>query len=125
MLNDIFVKKHYTPPFLPINENDIVMDIGAIIGIFTLFATGKTRNSIYAFEPFLENVDLLNRNIQVNNLNNVVVKRFAVTDKVGKIRLFLSKNVGGYTIIPRDCKEKIKEFIIVPTLDLKNIFKKK
>ncbi|GAI83002.1 unnamed protein product [marine sediment metagenome] len=90
MVDEIFFKRVYTPNDLPIGSDDIVVDIGANIGIFTILAASRTRNVIYAFEPFPENVEFLNHNIYTNGFHNIITHTVAVSDKVGVERLFLT-----------------------------------
>ena len=52
MTYEIFIKNIYLPDYLSIGENDIVIDIGANIGLFSLFAAKYTKNKIFAIEPF-------------------------------------------------------------------------
>lgn len=47
MVYEIFFRNVYNPVNLPIEANDIVVDIGANIGVFTLFAASRTQNTIY------------------------------------------------------------------------------
>jgi len=61
MVDQIFFEKIYTPEILAIKKNDVVVDIGACIGIFTLFAAKNTKNKIYAFEPHPDNVTFLRK----------------------------------------------------------------
>ena len=45
---------------LLIDENDVVVDVGAHIGLFALYASQFCNNGkIYSFEPVKENYDLL------------------------------------------------------------------
>src|ERR1700731_2980754 len=67
LVRDIFFEKVYTPFNLPIEDNDIVVDIGANCGVFTLFAASRTRNAVHAFEPSPGNFEVLKRNITVNS----------------------------------------------------------
>ncbi len=75
-----------------LKQGDIVLDIGANIGYFTLtFAkivgpTGK----VYAFEPNSENMNILKKNVEVNGYTNVIFIEKAVSNKNGKLRLYLS-----------------------------------
>ncbi|MEO8953774.1 MAG: hypothetical protein ABI396_18180, partial [Ktedonobacteraceae bacterium] len=39
----IFYQGIYTPHYLPIERDDVVVDIGANIGVFTVYAATKTR----------------------------------------------------------------------------------
>ena len=76
-----------------IHRGDIVVDIGAHIGYYTLqFAnlvgpTGK----VYAFEPEPKNFELLKKNVQINKHDNVVLIQKIVSDKVGIVEFFISK----------------------------------
>ena len=55
--------------FLNINKNDVVLDVGANIGDFTLLASLKA-NKVIAIEPNIGTFALLRRNIQ--SLGNVI-----------------------------------------------------
>lgn len=84
-----------------VKPGNIVVDIGAHIGYYTLiFAklvgpTGK----VFAFEPDPENFSLLKKNIEMNGYKNVILVQKAVADKNSKIKLYLSeKNKGDHRI---------------------------
>ena len=55
-----------------LNKNDIVIDAGANMGIFTLFAAHKKVGKIYAFEPQKNSIEVLKANINNNNLMDLV-----------------------------------------------------
>ena len=58
------------------------IDIGANQGIYSLVAAkNKNFKKIYSFEPVTENFKLLKKNIKLNNLKNVISKKFAISDK--------------------------------------------
>src|SRR3972149_2234781 len=84
-----------------IKKDDVVIDIGANIGYYTLiFAklvgdTGK----VFAFEPDPTNFELLRKNIEANGYKNVTLEQKALSDKEGKVTLALSKqNAAGHHI---------------------------
>lgn len=53
-------------------DNDVFWDIGANIGVYTLYA-GITQNiQVFAFEPSAPNYMLLNKNIEFNNLSKSI-----------------------------------------------------
>jgi len=84
-----------------IKKGDIVIDIGANIGYFTLlFAKCVGQNGkVFAFEPEPKNFELLKKNISVNKYENVVCENSAVSNKNEKIKLYLSeKSVGQHRI---------------------------
>ena len=65
-----------------IHSGDVVLDIGAHIGYYTLqFANlvGST-GKVYAFEPEPKNFELLKKNVQINKHDNVVL----IQKKIGR-----------------------------------------
>jgi FkbM family methyltransferase len=77
-----------------IKEGYIVLDIGANIGYYTLIAAklvGKN-GRVFAFEPDPTNFALLKRNVEVNGYRNVELVRKAVSNKTGKIKLYLGES---------------------------------
>lgn len=82
-LEDIFFNQAYNPPHLSIGKNDLVVDIGANIGVFTIYAASKTANAVYAFEPSRSCFEVLKQNVQANRLENVKFFNYAVADKSG------------------------------------------
>lgn len=84
-----------------IGNGDIVLDIGANIGYYTLIAAKIVgdEGKVFAFEPDPENFSLLKKNIEINGYRNVTPVQKAVSDKSGKIKLFLSEdNKAGHRI---------------------------
>ena len=84
----------YYEPFITafvkdmIKEGDIVIDIGAHIGYYTLLFSklvGKT-GKVFAFEAHPDNFTLLKQNVETNGYTNVVVENKAVSNYNGKIK---------------------------------------
>jgi FkbM family methyltransferase len=72
-----------------LNSGGIAVDIGASTGFFTLLMShlvGPT-GRVYAFEPVKATVDILRRNLELNEAANVEVKPVAVSDAVGSVVL--------------------------------------
>lgn len=96
--HDLLVKGVYEPKTTSlfkkvIREGDIVVDVGAHIGYYTLLASrlvGDT-GKVYAFEPEPRNYDLLLKNLELNNVKNVVAIKKAVSNKKGTLKFYLSK----------------------------------
>ncbi len=86
-----------------IKEGQIVLDIGANIGYYTLiFANlvGK-KGHVFAFEPEPDNFDLLKKNVETNNYKNTTTENLAVSNKIGNVKLYLCKsNAGQHKIFP-------------------------
>src|SRR5262245_6260043 len=54
------------------NGTDVLVDIGANVGMYTIWSA-KTRGvRVFAFEPEAQNYALLNRNIAMNQVGNLV-----------------------------------------------------
>lgn len=84
-----------------VKEGDIVVDIGANIGYYTLMASSLVGPSgkVYAFEPDPINHSLLVKNIELNGFSNIVTEQKAVSDKNGKLKFYLNKDdVGAHTL---------------------------
>lgn len=80
-----------------IKEGDVVLDLGANIGYYTLIFAKRTgpKGKVFAFEPDPDNFALLGKNIQANGYCNVVAALQAVSNKTEKIKLYLSKDNKG------------------------------
>jgi FkbM family methyltransferase len=79
-----------------IDKSDIVYDIGANIGVFSLYIAEKKNAKVYAFEPESLNYATLNRNIFHNNLqNNIIALNIAANDKEELAVLNLSNFIAG------------------------------
>lgn len=105
-----------------IKEGEVVLDIGANIGYYTLIAArivGK-KGKVFAFEPHPENFALLKKNVEINGYDNVVLINKAVSNKNGKVRLYLSeRDTGASSIYPEDSQKSIE----VETIRLDDYFK--
>lgn len=70
-----------------IKRGDVVLDIGANIGYYTLiFAkiVGED-GKVFAFEPDPTNFALLKRNVEINGYKNILLVQKAVSNKSGKL----------------------------------------
>src|ERR671921_608513 len=87
--------EHFTP-----KQGDIVVDIGAHIGRYTIIASKRvgTNGKVVAIEANPGNFEMLNRNIKLNKLANVIPLNYAVYSKETKIKLYLPGEESGYTI---------------------------
>lgn len=66
-----------------IKEGDVVVDVGAYIGVFSLLASERVGNKgcVYAFEPVPRNYERLMRNLKVNQVKNVKAYNLGLSDK--------------------------------------------
>lgn len=69
-----------------LREGDVVFDIGANVGFHTCFAGNAVGSGeVFAFEPYTENVEQLQRNIKNNELDNVNVFPVPLSDETGDV----------------------------------------
>ena len=76
--------------------DDLLVDIGANVGLYALCAAAFRRARVYAFEPESQNYAVLNRNIHLNGLDDrVTAYCVALSDRSGFDLLYLSKLSAG------------------------------
>ncbi|PIN67680.1 MAG: hypothetical protein COV98_01990 [Candidatus Altarchaeum sp. CG12_big_fil_rev_8_21_14_0_65_33_22] len=106
-----------------IKEGDVVMDIGANIGYYTLVAAKLVgaNGKVYAFEPESINFSFLKKSVEINNYENVICEKKAVSNENGKLKLFLHKfQTGAYTLVGGG-----DNYVEVETVKLDDYFKDK
>lgn len=82
----IFIKKDYGN----VDDNSVIIDIGANIGVYSIFAAQSKNTIVYAYEPMSNNFNLLRENIKFNKLEkNIFPFDLAIGARKGKRRLYL------------------------------------
>jgi len=119
IIEEIFFSRVYNPVDFEIRPGDIVVDIGANIGVFTLFAALRTEKKVYAFEPFPGNCRLLKANLSVNAIGNVQCETAAISDKEGVGKLFLGSISGGHLLFDLGAAKTQGRSVEVKTTTLK------
>jgi len=67
-------------------QSEVILDIGANTGLYSIISRKINSNAkIYAFEPYVVNSNRLKKNIQLNNLDEIVIIEKAVGNQVGEI----------------------------------------
>lgn len=105
IFKEIFVNNVYSQGEVKINENDIVFDIGANVGVFSLYASQIKGTQVYAFEPHPKNFAVLSNNIKQNNIQNIKCFEFALGAD-NEDRVLLEGNIaGGHKFSYKDVSE--------------------
>jgi len=105
-----------------IEMGNIVVDVGANIGLHTLNMArivGKT-GQVFAFEPDPSNFEILKKNVKINNYRNIILEQKAVGDKHGRTTLYQSDHPGKHRIFPQT--EQAKSQVQVELTNLDNYF---
>jgi len=93
----------------------VFVDIGANLGEYSLFAAKRVkRGKVLAFEPLPTMNSLLEENIKLNELSNVVISKYGLSNNNGVLPIHEIENVheGLSTFYPGE--RKIKQRIEVP-----------
>ena len=120
-LTNVWMINEYDIDSFEINPSDIIIDVGAHIGLFSLLVsqfckTGK----IFSFEPIRENFDLLVSNLGLNHTENVFPFNVGISKNSGKLNLFLNNDQSAHSIFPKG-----SESITVEATSLQKIFDEK
>jgi FkbM family methyltransferase len=89
------IVEHFRP-----KEGDIVVDVGAHIGRYTIIASKRVGESgkVIAIEAHPGNFEMLTRNIKLNKLTNVTALNYAVYSKESKLKLYVPGEESGFTV---------------------------
>ncbi len=117
-LTHVWLIGEYERENFEIKKDDVVIDVGGHIGLFTLYASQFCKNgSIFTFEPVTENFELLSENITSNNLQNIKYFNSAVSNSNSPVKLYLNKDAAGHSMF-----SKSSQSITVNSISLKQIF---
>ena len=117
-----------------VKEGDVVVDLGANVGYFTLLAAKLvgSKGKVYSFEPEPRNYGYLLKNIQLNGYDHVIASQKAVADRPGTVKLFFCRYDTGHHTIQKydgiqayrpDFVDVMKEFVEVEQVSLDDYFK--
>lgn len=124
-LTNVWLIEEYNAKKLKINKNDTIIDIGAHIGLFSIYVSQYCKDGrIFSFEPVPENYDLLKHNVDLNQIKNIKCFQKAVTDKATQIKMYLNNDFAAHSIFNVSEKSICVESIsLMEILDSYNIEK--
>jgi FkbM family methyltransferase len=122
LADEIFIKRIYTPSFLQVKPSDVVLDIGANIGVFSLYAAKCGASLVYSLEPLYQNTALISKNFKINKLKEPIIIRKAVSDTNGVSDFYLGDLDSHGRLLENDYKTEINNKKKVKTIKLTEIF---
>lgn len=115
---NVWIVEEYRRDGFEIGENDVVIDVGSHIGVFSVYASQFCRNGwIVSFEPINDNFRLLQDNVKLNKITNIKAFNVAVADKKDKVKIYHSDDQAAYTMYGNG-----QNYTEVDAVPLKEIF---
>jgi len=112
----IFAREDYGK----ITPNTCIVDIGANIGVFALFAAFSGAKAVYAFEPSSASYKVLLKNIRVNGIDSIIrAKRVAVVGQARAPVKFPRRSDVMNTILPESSDSD--DYDLVPAITFSEI----
>lgn len=103
-----------------LKTGDVVVDIGANIGYYALMEArlvGK-EGVVYGIEPSPKNINLLKKNIKLNNFKNLKTYQIGIGDKKGTAKMYVSPHSNLNSLVRQKNRKIINTIDIeVRTLD--------
>lgn len=91
IIKETWLDRFYERYGFPVGAEWTVIDVGAGIGDFAIFAaTRHPTNVVYAFEPYPESFHLLRENLRLNRVGNVYPFAQAIAARTGTVSLDIS-----------------------------------
>ena len=118
VIREIFQEQVYGHP-KHFDRDKAVIDIGANLGAFSIFALGHAVAEVHAYEPNVDNHKCLVANTAAFK-GRIHCHREAVTDKSKKATLYLSKHTGGHLCFPESGEGKLEQKRAVASTTLGN-----
>lgn len=118
-LTHVWLLQEYGRSGFEIRDTDIVIDVGAHIGLFALFSSQFCINGkVYCFEPVKENFDLLRTNLELNSVRNVVAINAAISTDNGIVTIYLDEDESGHSMYGTGIKQvQVKSFSLQDVFD--------
>jgi FkbM family methyltransferase len=95
------LKEEYHLDKIKIEDGDVIIDIGAHVGVVSTYLSKANPNSkIYSFEPSHNTYHCLEKNIQKNDIKNVKIHNRAITSDGRDVTMNMPVlNTGGSSLI--------------------------
>jgi len=104
-----------------VKRGDMVLDVGGNIGFFAVVISKIIKNGkIFCFEASPKNCKLIIKNIRINKCSNIILENKAVSEKNGKLRLYLYRETKYHRLYPTKGHDR---YVEVESVRLDDYFK--
>ncbi|MBI3913187.1 MAG: FkbM family methyltransferase [Chloroflexi bacterium] len=118
MILEIWGFKVYDDSKFTIKPQDVIIDIGAHIGVFAVRAAQQAYlGQVFAYEASKRNYDVLVENQRLNRLLNLHAHNVAVWDHTGSMELSFPESNGAFASLMQESSED-HETVDAMTLDM-------
>lgn len=126
MFEEVWVDERYSPPGWRLPPGGLVIDIGANVGVFSLWAVRRAgARRVIAFEPTPSTVEALRANLAHNRLGEVSVSQQAVGANRGAASLYARGPGAMNTMFPIDVfGSRFKDLGLVDVVTLDDVFER-
>jgi len=121
IFSEVFTEQQYFKHGITLNEGDCIFDIGANIGLFSLFISQLQKQvKIFSFEPIKQIFDVLQANIILYSLSNISLFNYGLSSEnnAEKLFTFYPNMAGNSTTKPL---EKLEQREVMNTVLDKNM----
>lgn len=95
------VMKAYESYFSSLEEDAVVIDVGAHVGAFSIMSAKRLKKGlVISFEPNPEIYHILKSNVYLNRLSNIIPLNVALADFCGKTGLVVPRDPSGGYLTP-------------------------
>lgn len=125
VVKSVFARRSYISDEVSIPHGGVVVDVGANIGAFSLFAA-RGAGTVLAFEPEPRNHERLRRNIDLNGFRNITPIPMAVSSKTGTCTFHIAAdgNSGAHSLHLTYGDSSPENTVTVETLSIADILER-
>ncbi len=100
-----------------LRKNDLFVDIGANVGVYSILSSAHCGARSIAIEPIPDTAKLLQANVDLNSINNLVrIKNCGVSSTLGKI--FFTTSLDSANHVKSDQDDQGETYMEIPTYPL-------
>lgn len=96
-VSEVFFTKIYEKDYVKVEVGDVIVDVGANLGLFSLYAQSFQPKKIFAFEPIKSTFDYLTHNLQ--DYSNTILINKAIGSINGESLINIGKSSGSSTLV--------------------------